>query len=133
MIILIITCNIVVYIAVMINLWKSDVHQSHKKYRIRATVALPFMVGLVWIVMASIMAPVPIISLVGWYLFYIIIPSQGFILFIFLILLDKDTRFKWLELLGIKQGFILFIFLILLDKDTRFKWLELLGIKKKTA
>ncbi|KAK9746385.1 7 transmembrane receptor (Secretin family) [Popillia japonica] len=102
-IIIIITCNIVVYVLVMVSLWKSDVQESRKKYRIRATVALPFMLGLAWIVMASIMAPVPIISLVGWYLFYFIIPAQGFILFIFLILLDKDTIHRWLEVVRIKR------------------------------
>ncbi|KAK9708604.1 hypothetical protein QE152_g27107 [Popillia japonica] len=102
-IILIITCNVIVYTIVMINLWKSDVSDSRKKYRIRATVALPFMLGLVWVVMASVMAPIPIISLVGWYLFYFIIPSQGFILFTFMILLDEDTRRQWLELLRIKK------------------------------
>ncbi|KAK9708581.1 hypothetical protein QE152_g27106 [Popillia japonica] len=102
-IIFIITCNVIVYTIVMINLWNSDVSDSRKKYRIRATVALPFMLGLVWVVMASVMAPIPIISLVGWYLFYFIIPSQGFILFTFMILLDENTRRKWLELLRIKK------------------------------
>ncbi|KAK9712025.1 hypothetical protein QE152_g25112 [Popillia japonica] len=104
--------------------------ESYKKYRIRATVAMPFMLGLVWIVLASVMAPDPIISLVGWYLFYFIIPSQGFVLFIFMVLLDQETRCKWLELLRIKQGFVLFIFMVLLDQETRCKWLELLRIKK---
>lgn len=102
-ILLITACNFVVYCVVMVRLWKSDIGESYKKYRIRATIALPFMLGLVWIVMFTIMAPVPMISLCGWYLFYLIVPSQGFVLFIFMVLLDEDTRNKWLVLLRIKR------------------------------
>lgn len=102
-IIIIMTCNLVIYIVVMVNLWTNDMQARYKKYRVRATIALPFMLGLIWIIMFTVMAPVPFISLVGWYLFYCVIPSQGFVLFIFMVLLDKDTRCKWLHLLKIKQ------------------------------
>lgn len=100
---ILVACNLILYISVLVNIWKTEINDSEKKHRIRATVVLPFMLGVVWIVLLAFQPPWDFIILCGWYLFYMIIPSQGFVIFICFVVLHDDTRQKWLNLLNVAR------------------------------
>ncbi|KAK9753968.1 7 transmembrane receptor (Secretin family) [Popillia japonica] len=95
---LIILINITIYLLVMISISRSksqDFGANIGKKRTRIGLLLPFMLGITWIFVFALVSPWRWFSLAGSYLFHLIAPAQGFVLFIFVVVLDKDTRTIW--------------------------------------
>ncbi|GJQ85041.1 hypothetical protein Trydic_g3704 [Trypoxylus dichotomus] len=95
---LIILINITIYLLVMISISKSKGQQygaNISKKRTRVGILLPFMLGITWIFVFALVSPWRWFSLAGSYLFHLIAPMQAFVLFIFVVVLDKSTRSTW--------------------------------------
>lgn len=105
---LVIFCNILVYVVVMVNISKSKCQEygvKIAKVKRRAAILLPFLLGLSWIFIFAIVFPWSWVVLIGSYLFYVIIPLNGFILFLFVVIADKSTRLLWKnKLMGIADN-----------------------------
>lgn len=102
---LVFVINLIIYVFILINISRSKWHQQSATVRSskrRAVILLAFMLGISWIFIFALISPWTWLTLVGCYLFHIIAPSQGFILFIFIIILDKHSRSEWTTFLNIR-------------------------------
>ncbi|KAF5300449.1 hypothetical protein FQA39_LY02248 [Lamprigera yunnana] len=100
-IILIIFANLTVFIVVIRNVFrlKAESRGSSKnnfKYQICLAILLFFLLGLPWIfgLLAELLQHTPF-SYILLYLFCLTATLQGFVLFVFYVLLDKSTRILW--------------------------------------
>lgn len=95
---LVIVANLTIYVCIIINISRSRRQRDSSKAstnRKRAIFLLAFMLGISWTFIFALVSPWTWLTLTGWYLFHIIAPSQGFILFIFIVALDDNTIQEW--------------------------------------
>lgn len=94
---LIILLNFIIYLTILVHIWNTgnEINSEAKKARLKATIIFPFIFGLSWILIFAVISNHLWLSLLGSYFFHIFVPSQGFILFVFAIILDNDTQNSW--------------------------------------
>lgn len=95
---IIVLANLIIFCLIMINVIRPKMPQGVKQHKeqklqINLGVLLFFLLGIPWIfgILAEIITT-PIIHLIFMYLFCLLVTLQGFVIFIFYIVLDKDTR-----------------------------------------
>lgn len=88
--------NLIIYVGVMV---KISQHKQQNKFaktnRIKTAIILPFVLGFYWFFWGLLLVPVFWINLIGWYFVHVFVPSQCFVMFIFLVVLDDETKLKW--------------------------------------
>lgn len=88
--------NVIIYAIVMANIWSEHhINPRARKARWGATFIFPFLFGMQWVFIFAVISQWLWLSLVGSYFFHILICSQGFIVSIFAIILDTDTKLTW--------------------------------------
>ncbi|XP_022904162.2 uncharacterized protein [Onthophagus taurus] len=100
---LIILGNIIIYVLIMWNISRSkcqDFGVNISRRQTRLALLLPFMLGLTWVFLFALVSPWTTFALIGSYLFHIVAPIQAFVLFIFIVIMDADTRKKWKGILS---------------------------------
>ncbi|GJQ80458.1 hypothetical protein Trydic_g12356 [Trypoxylus dichotomus] len=100
---LVVIINLIVYALVMISIWSNENGESlpsDRKLKIRASVLLPFLMGITWIFIFALIAPWSWLFVVGLLLIHLILPSQALVLCIFVVLLDKATKEQWKTQIG---------------------------------
>lgn len=107
---IIVIANLIIFCLIMINVISPKTPQgtqqrNEQKYQIYLGILLFFLLGIPWIfgILAEIIAT-PIIHLIFMYLFCILATLQGFVIFVFYILLDKDTRSLFIRKFGIRDS-----------------------------
>lgn len=94
--------NLIVFCLIMINVTgtKQKPKGSHndQKYQVFLAILLFFLLGLPWIfgILAEVIS-MPLLRLIFLYLFCILATLQGFVIFVFYIILDKDTRSSFMK------------------------------------
>ncbi|GJQ85040.1 hypothetical protein Trydic_g3703 [Trypoxylus dichotomus] len=101
----IILVNIAVFVAIMVSVSRSkaqDYGVDMQQIQIRLGIMLLFMLGITWIfgILAEFL-PWSWFMLLCVYLFCLLGSLQGFVLFVFTVLLDKTTMELWAGLFGI--------------------------------
>lgn len=94
----IILINITIYLLIMVNISRSKSQQYGANISKRMTkvgILLPFMLGITWIFVFALVSPWSWFALTGSYLFHLIAPMQTFVLFIFVVVMDENTRNSW--------------------------------------
>ncbi|GJQ87245.1 hypothetical protein Trydic_g10597, partial [Trypoxylus dichotomus] len=103
---IIILGNIAVFIAIMVNVSKSRSQNfgvNLQKIQVRLGIMLLFMLGITWIFgIIGEFLPWDWLLILCSYIFCILGSIHGFVLFVFMVLLDKTTMELWAGLLKIK-------------------------------
>ncbi|GJQ80457.1 hypothetical protein Trydic_g12355 [Trypoxylus dichotomus] len=100
---LVVIINLIVYALVMMSIWSNKNGESlpsDRKLKIRASVLLPFLMGITWIFIFALIAPWSWLFVIGLLLIHLILPSQALVLCIFVVLLDKATKEQWKAQIG---------------------------------
>lgn len=94
--------NLGVYIVVMLKIWRRKrLNKEARRNRVKIAAVLPCLLGLTWFfVYPALIAPTYWTTLIVWYILVTVLPTQGFLIFVFLVVLDEDTGVKWGALLN---------------------------------
>ncbi|GJQ80456.1 hypothetical protein Trydic_g12354 [Trypoxylus dichotomus] len=100
---LVVIANLIIYVLAMMNIWSTEDGESlasDRKLKIRASILLPFLLGITWIFLFALVSPWSWLFVVGLLLMHLILPFQGLVLCTFVVLLDESTRQQWRARVG---------------------------------
>ncbi|GJQ80459.1 hypothetical protein Trydic_g12357 [Trypoxylus dichotomus] len=100
---LVVIINLTIYVLAMVNIWSNENGESlasERKFKIRASILLPFLLGITWIFLFALVSPWSWLFVAGLILIHLILPSQALVLCTFVVLLDESTRHQWKARMG---------------------------------